>query len=204
MTAKPTNILFDVGDVLLNWNQSSEALAKRLEVSKDALLDALFTYADDMFVGKISTTDGWTKILADLNKKADPWDMVLEWRNRNFWFQDTLDIMQDLHAAGYKINIMTNSWLGLTEERDKNLLPQEVQLAQHIFDSSQAGVKKPDPAFYELVEHTLGEHGSDILLIDDSIKNRDPAVKLGWQFFHYVTADNQVRSSAKNLRTELL
>lgn len=204
MKTKPTIILFDVGDVLLNWARSSESLASELGVSKDALLDALFTYADDMFVGKISTTDGWAKILTDLHKKADPWDMMLQWRNRKFWFQETLDVLRDLHAAGYQINIMTNSWLGLTEERDKNLLPQELQLVEHIFDSSQAGVKKPDPAFYELVERKLNKHGPDILLVDDSIKNQNPATQLGWQFFHYVTADDQVGATAAKLRAELL
>ena len=201
---KPTWIVFDVGDVLLEWQASSALLAEHLGVDKDALLDALFEYADDMFIGKISPIDGWTEILKKLDIKADPRNMILQWRDKRCWFTESLALVRDLHAAGYKLAVMSNSWLGLGDKRDANQLPDEVKLFSHIFDSSKAGVKKPDIRFYELVEQGIGADGQDVMLIDDSVANFVPARQKDWQCYHYITSEDKGRQSAKELRKALL
>ena len=201
---KPTWVVFDVGDVLLNWQTSSAALASHLGVDKNKLLDTLFNYADDMFIGKIGPEEGWSLILSDLGVKADPWEMILKWRDKSAWFQETLAVIPELNKAGYKLAIMSNSWLCLSDARDANLLPEELKMFVHIFDSSQLGVKKPDIKFYNLVEDGLGSKNDDIILIDDSLSNKVPAEKKGWHFFNYITKDNQAKNSAERLIDTLI
>jgi HAD superfamily hydrolase (TIGR01509 family) len=129
--------------------------------------------------------------------------MVLRWRDKAFWFEDTLSVVRELHSQGYQLAIMSNSWLGLTEKRDNDQLPKELKLFKHIFDSSQAGMKKPDERFYELVESGLKSTGNDIMLVDDSLNNAVPASKRGWQFFHYVTENDACAGSTQKLRALL-
>lgn len=196
---KPQWVIFDVGDVLLNWQASSATLASYLNVDKSALLDTLFAYADEMFIGQIGPEEGWQRILSDLDRDAQPWDMILKWRDKSAWFSETLAILPKLDEAGYKLAIMSNSWLGLSDSRNADQLPEELKLFKHIFDSSQVGVKKPDIQFYSLVEEGLECSGNDLLLVDDSTANSVPAEKKGWQFFNYVTKDGKAKESANQL-----
>lgn len=201
---KPTWILFDVGDVLLNWQASSRHLAKQLGVEHTDLLDAIFKYADDMFVGNLDTVTGWELILKELGITQDPWEMVLAWRHTDFWFSESLRLVRKLEAAGYSMAIMTNSWLELNDLEHRDLLPQELEAFSYIFDSSEAGLKKPDPAFYALVEAKLGTKGDNILLIDDAVKNKKPALDRGWQFFQYETVNDDGKASARQLEKLLI
>jgi len=54
-----------------------------------------------------------------------------------------------------------------------------------IFASGPMGVRKPDPAFFGLIEDWSGVKSADILLIDDAEKNIVAALARGWQAFHF-------------------
>lgn len=201
---KPTWIVFDVGDVLLDWKSSSKNLADFLGVTQDELLDALFTYADEMFVGRISPVDGWAKVLKKLGKYNDPWEIILRWRDKSFWLEPTLLLVKDLHNRGYSLALMSNSWLGLTEKKDFDKLPKEMQLFKYIFDSSKEKMKKPDPSFYDLVESRVGSVGDSILLVDDSVSNFVPAQEKGWQVYEYIILHDDGLAASEALRKILL
>jgi len=196
---KPHWIVFDVGGVLLDWERSSATLAKKLDVEHGLLLETVFSYAPKMNIGLMSPEDGWNRILSDLGKSSDPLEAIRSWRSTNFWIQDSLKLASELHAAGYKLAIFTNSWLGLEDETDKKLLPKEIDLFTHIVDSSKEGLRKPNPAFYDLLESRLADKGAALFLIDDTDKNMPVATKKGWQTHLFDTNDslssaNQIRS----------
>src|SRR5690349_16664820 len=95
-------ILFDVGGVLLDWKLSSGSLADELGIDQGDLLDAMFAHAPLMNVGTITPQEGWKRILSDLNKSDyNPQDIILRWRDKKFWLADTLQLVRDLHDAGY-------------------------------------------------------------------------------------------------------
>jgi len=199
---KPQWIVFDVGGVLLDWERSSAALAKKLGVEHGLLLETMFSYAPKMNIGLMSPEDGWKQILTDLGKSYDPLEAIRSWRSTDFWIQDSLKLASELHAAGYKLAIFTNSWLGLEDETDKKLLPKEIDLFTHIVDSSKEGLRKPDPAFYALLESRLADEGAALFLIDDTDKNMPVAAEKGWQTHLFDTNDSL--SSANQIRSILL
>lgn len=202
---KPRWIVFDVGAVLLDWPSSATATAKQLGVSPDELLKALFTYAPRMFIGEIKPLEGWRRTLKLLGSKEDPAKIINLWSDRKFWLKDTLKLARELHAAGYRLAILTNSWLGLADPSRKPFLPEELGLFEHIVDSSIEGVKKPNPAIFRTLEETIGAKGSYIFFIDDDRANIPPAEKLGWQTFSYkMGGNNRGRDSNRKLRSLLL
>ncbi|HET7827317.1 MAG TPA: hypothetical protein VFK97_00420, partial [Candidatus Saccharimonadales bacterium] len=149
-------ILFDVGGVLLDWKSSAASLALQLGVSADDLLSALFTEAPAMSTGKISAQEGWKKILDALGSNADPYKMVLQWRAKQFWFDDSLALVDQLSDAGYRLALFSNSWLGLSDSSQREGFPPQINKFGVIFDSSKDGLVKPDVSYYDLIQSELG------------------------------------------------
>jgi len=207
---KPTWIVFDVGGVLLDWPSSSTETAKHLGVTHDELFDVLFDQTIKMNIGtrmnlgEISAHEGWTIILKELKKEHAPADVISRWFAWEFWLEDTLRLLAELHDHGYKLAVMSNSWLGMNDPTQKHLLPDEFNLFDKIFDSSEVRTQKPDAAFYEIVETGLGSNGEALFFIDDDQKNLDAAEQRGWQHFLYdMSGDQGVEANIK-LRAVLL
>ncbi len=54
-----------------------------------------------------------------------------------------------------------------------------------VVDSSEVGMRKPEPGIYRLTEERLGLSGGDLLFIDDLGVNLKAARSLGWQTLKY-------------------
>jgi putative hydrolase of the HAD superfamily len=54
-----------------------------------------------------------------------------------------------------------------------------------VIDSSQVGVRKPEPRIYEITRERLCVRHSDIFFVDDLGQNLKPARALGWQTLKY-------------------
>jgi epoxide hydrolase-like predicted phosphatase len=59
------------------------------------------------------------------------------------------------------------------------------ELFDVIVDSSEVGMRKPEPPIYRLVEERLGIPGSGLLFVDDLGVNLKTAKSLGWQTVKY-------------------
>ena len=55
-----------------------------------------------------------------------------------------------------------------------------------VVDSSDVGMRKPEPGIYKLVEQGLGLPGDALLFVDDLGVNLKAARQLGWQTLKYV------------------
>ncbi|HSX28894.1 MAG TPA: HAD family hydrolase [Candidatus Saccharimonadales bacterium] len=209
---KPSWIIFDVGGVLLDWRASSDAVAKQLGVTHSELFDVLYdqtaqmSIGAKMTVGAISAEEGWTEILKRLGKtQFSTSDILNQWFATEYWFPASLALVGDLHRAGYKLAIMSNSWLGLTHPEKRSAFPQELQYFTHIFDSSIDKVKKPAPEFYEVVEVGTKKNGSELLLVDDDQKNLTTATSRQWQTFLFESdVAEQGEAAVRQLRGRLL
>jgi FMN phosphatase YigB (HAD superfamily) len=58
--------------------------------------------------------------------------------------------------------------------------------------SSEAGVRKPDPAIYRILLERLGAEGKDCIFIDDRLENLAPAAALGIVPVLLVKAENRL------------
>ena len=79
--------------------------------------------------------------------------------------------------------LLTNN---IREWRDnwRRVLPTD-ELFDVVVDSSEVGMRKPEPPIYRLVEERLGIPGSGLLFVDDLGVNLKAAKALGWQTVKY-------------------
>lgn len=59
------------------------------------------------------------------------------------------------------------------------------ELFDHVIDSSQVGMRKPEPGIYELMAQALDKPAGALLFIDDLGVNLKPARAMGWQTLKY-------------------
>jgi putative hydrolase of the HAD superfamily len=86
-----------------------------------------------------------------------------------------LDGVRAARRAGVRTGLLSNSW--------GDALAYDDALLEELFDawviSSQVGLRKPDPAIYELVAERLGLPPAACVFVDDLPGNLKPARALG-------------------------
>jgi len=108
---------------------------------------------------------------------------------RNVVFEDRaeasaamVDTVRQLRDAGYRTALLTNNareW----EPMWRSLIPVD-ELFDVVVDSSVVGVRKPDPAIYELTCDRLGLRPDECIFVDDLLCNVDAASELGMEVVH--------------------
>lgn len=90
-------------------------------------------------------------------------------------------LVHRLHDAGLRLGLLTNNAKESVVWREQ--LPRECFDA--VVDSSEVGLRKPDPRIYTLLLTRLGLPAEQVLYVDDFPENLPPAAELGmqtWQF----------------------
>lgn len=85
--------------------------------------------------------------------------------------------MRSLHGRGYRMAILTNNvreW----EARWRSMLPID-EIFELVIDSAFVGLRKPDPAIYELLLERLGVAAEATVFLDDLEVNCEAARALG-------------------------
>jgi len=96
------------------------------------------------------------------------------------------------------VGLLTNMYINMFPAIQKRgLLPPVVW--RQIIDSSVVKLRKPDLAIYELAQKRARVPNSEILFVDNQLKNLTPAASLGWQTFLYDPA-NSKNSNQKLLK----
>ena len=104
-----------------------------------------------------------------------------------------VEIIKTLRAAGYKTGLLSNSSSDeLRPILDKHLLEP---LFDTIIISGEIGLKKPDPAIFELMLQKLGIDAKDAVFVDDTLHNVESAERVGIKGVHH--------NDAANLRLQL-
>ncbi len=85
-------------------------------------------------------------------------------------------LARDAAAAGLGTAILTNNVREWGSWRE--IVPLDA--VDHVVDSSEVGLRKPDPAIYELTTTLLGVEPGSVLFLDDHDGNLDAAAEYGW------------------------
>lgn len=91
--------------------------------------------------------------------------------------EELFAFMRELHGRGYRMAILTNNvreW----EPLWRSMLPID-EIFELVVDSGFEGVRKPDPAIYELMLGRLGVAAGATLFVDDMEINCEAARALG-------------------------
>ncbi|HQQ74344.1 MAG TPA: HAD family phosphatase [Pseudomonadales bacterium] len=152
--------------------------------------------------GEISFDDAREGILA-LGKAegmaVDPLDLLVRMAGGNLMRDTMVQTLRDIKAAGYPTAIITNN---VREFRDgwRALIPVD-ELIDKVFDSSELGIRKPDPAIYQ---RALFDMGGVIpqraVFLDDVEQNVASARDLG---IHGIQVLDNPESAIRELRNLL-
>lgn len=148
----------------------------------------------DAMLGQISEADTrahWQRRLGLTDAQAD--ELAADsWR----WYVGTLDQrlfdwFAGLRARGLRAGILSNSGPGAREaERHYGF----EAITDVLVYSHEVGLKKPDPAVYELTRSRLGVESGEIAFLDDVAANVAAARAAGW---HAVLHEETERSIAE-------
>ena len=143
----------DVGDLLIPFSRE-----KGSTVSGG---DILRLYVD-CSLGKFNSTELWKRLGFDRN-----WDA--EYIQRYSLNPGVPETLAALKIQGYRLFCLSNDVL------EWSLLLRKKFSLEKYFDgwivSGEAGVRKPDPAVYDLALKKAGYAPEDCLLIDDRVEN---------------------------------
>jgi putative hydrolase of the HAD superfamily len=116
---------------------------------------------------------------------------------REVWFshlhpnEPMIELMRDLRGRGFRMAILTNNvreWEPLWRAK----LPVD-EIFELVVDSAFVGMRKPDPAIYELtLERLRGVRAEECLFVDDVDVNCVAARELGMTVVHYQSAGQAI------------
>lgn len=92
-----------------------------------------------------------------------------------------IELVDDLRSAGFRIGVLTNN---IRELRDSWRSLMDFDAIFHdVVDSSEVGLRKPDPRIYELAARRLGTSPDRTAFLDDLQHNIDGAIAVGMSAF---------------------
>ena len=190
MPTPPRAVVFDVGNVLIDWQPGR--LYERLVPDADARA-ALFARVDfGAFNLEGDRGDLAEATAAAAARHPEDAPLVRAWRER--WEEmfgpempGSPEIFLALKAAGVPLAALTNfardTWL-VAQQRFPLLTGFDVEIV-----SGREGVLKPEPEIYALVEARLGLSGADLFFTDDKLANVQAAAARGWRVHHFQGAE---------------
>ena len=115
--------------------------------------------------------------------EVDPLDLLVRMAGGNLMRDTMVQTLRDIKAAGFPTAIITNN---VREFRDgwRSLIPVD-ELIDKVFDSSEMGIRKPDPAIYQRALLDMGGIAPQrAVFLDDVEQNVASARDLGIYGIH--------------------
>ena len=200
----PQAVIFDIGNVLIEWQPERFYDAAIGEARRRAMFAAVDLHAMNdrvdaggSFAGEIArTAGGWPEHAEAIRLWHSNWlDMARP------AIAHSVRLMRALRQRGVPVFILSN----IGQEpfamacRDYPFLEE----CDRLFLSGAMGVTKPDPQIYALLEQGCGLPPEALLFTDDRAENIDAAAARGWQVHHFTGADGLARRLvAEGLLTE--
>ena len=182
-------MIFDFGGVFIDspFTALSNAANER-GLDPDAMLLAIFgDYDQDtdhpwhrLERGEISVSDARTEILdssiAAGGPPIDPFELLAALGGSSIR-EDMVAFCRGLRERGLSTGLLTNNAKEF-EEFWRPLLPLD-ELFDDVIDSSEVGLRKPDPRIYALSLERLGVQPSEAVFVDDAPGNVAGAERVG-------------------------
>ena len=146
------------------------------------LHDAGFMTLAEMY-SKIWNDEGLTVSSTDLNRITE--------LDRSSWLyrnERTLAWMKELRTQGYRIGILTNmspEFAPLFRKYFGDYIAQ----ADALVISGEEKLYKPQCEIYDLAQKRMELDASELVFIDDTLKNVDAAKSSGWRAIQFKTND---------------
>jgi 2-haloacid dehalogenase len=187
---KPEAVIFDIGNVLIEWVPERFYDAR---IGREART-AMFAEVDLHGMNDVIDRGGdFRGTIYDWAENHPRWREAIR-----MWHDNWLDIaapaiphslrmMESLQARGVPVFALTNFGIGTWEIA----LPAYPFLSRfdRAFVSGHMGVAKPDAAIYAMVERDTGLRPDALLFADDRAENVAAAAARGWRTHRFTGAE---------------
>jgi epoxide hydrolase-like predicted phosphatase len=186
-------IIFDFGRVISAQKPMSlfQGYEDELEIKPGTLNPIMFGSPawEDALVGRKTSEEFWRTIGPQLNLHTPEEIDAFRQRYRadEALNEGVAELIRQLHAEGrYKLAVLSNSPPGLARWLDEWGL---LALFDVVFCSGDEGVRKPDPAAFEITLEQLGVEPEEAVFIDDTMRHVNVARSLGIHGILFTTAE---------------
>lgn len=178
MTSDLKAVLFDFGGVFTDSPfHAFSTYAQKIGASDEQVTEVVFGgYAVDgdhpwhkVERGEITLEEARDRIMTlgrEQNLNVDIWEVFMAMAENGGGLRTELvDYIPRIRAAGLATGIITNN---VVEFRDhwRGMLPVD-DLFDFVIDSSEVGMRKPNPAIFQLALETAGLTPDEVLFLDD-------------------------------------
>lgn len=198
MTQPPAAVVFDLGNVLIDWDPhpAIAAVVGPDEATRFLAAEDFDFMAWNHYVDAGGT---WEDAQAELGRTHPHWHEHGRAFVANFpislvgALEDTVSLLRDLHAAGVPLYALTN-W-------SHELFPHALErfdfldLFTDIVVSGTEGLAKPDPEIFVVLRRRMDRPLTGCVFIDDKAVNVEAAIEAGM--------DGLVFTDAERLRHDL-
>ena len=195
-------VISDFGGVLTSpLFESFAAWQRQSGLSFEALGSAMVQAAErsgihplyELEKGTISEAEFLRMLEAELGEGASlsgMRDVYFEHLHPN---RPMIEFMRRVRGRGYRTALLTNNvreW----EPQWRAKLPEIDEIFEIVVDSAFVGMRKPDPAIYELTLERMGDElePADCVFVDDVDVNCQAAEALGMRAVHFIDADQAI------------
>ena len=183
MSNAPKVVVWDIGNVLLDW--SPDYLYNRLIPDEAARADFFARLPfDEMNLAGDRDGDLEAKVAGMADRYPEDAMLILPWwagwdRMVGGLIAASVALRDSLRARGVPCwalsNFAADSW-----ERAATMMP-ELTAFDGLIISGRERMVKPDDAFFALAEQRFGQTGADIFFIDDRAANIEAAKARAWR-----------------------
>ena len=179
---QPEAVIFDIGNVLIEWQPERFYDAVIGEDRRRAMFEAVDLHGMNE---RVDRGEHFTETIYGTAEGYPEWrDEIRMWHDR--WIElaspaidHSVRLMKALQAKGVPVFSLTN--FGIQSYAHAATFYPFLNEFDRDFISGHLGVTKPDPAIYETVEATTGLSGGALLFADDRPDNIRAAQAFGWR-----------------------
>jgi len=197
MTSPIKAIIFDYGNVLIEWNPRYVYLNHFPNDTEG--MERFFKEVD--FMGWNAKQDKgrtFREGVADLSAQFPHYSHLIQAYHDNwkdsigvaYW--ETVEIMKQLKRKGYPLYGLSN-WSAETFPYARAKY-DFFNLLDDMVISGAVGYVKPEPEIYHIMLEKIGRPAQECLFIDDSLANIQQAQKLGFQTVHFESSEQLART----------
>jgi 2-haloacid dehalogenase len=202
MTQPIKAILFDFGNVLLEWNPRH--VYRRYFPDDETAMENFLQEVNFMDWNALQDKGRpFTEGVAELSREFPHYSGLIQ-AYHDHWSDSigdpvmgTVEIMKRLKKAGYPVYGLSN-WSAETFPlvRKKFVF---FDLLDDIILSGEVGQIKPEPEIYEIALQRIGRPAAECLFIDDSHANIEQARRMGFMVVHFQSPE-QLERELRTLR----
>lgn len=186
-------IIFDFGNVLLEWNPRH--VYRRYFPDDEEAMERFLHEVNFMeWNAQQDKGRSFAEGVAVLSKQFPHYSKLIQAYHDNWkdsighHFEGTVEIMKRLKQAGYPLYGLSN-WSAETFP-----IARKKYDFFHLLDdaviSGEVGLIKPEPEIFDLLLQKIGKPAQECLFIDDALENIQQAQKMGFATVHFQSPEH--------------